>query len=391
MGALGTAGGHVLGKTMKGLVKPTAEAQELMSRGVALTPGQASGVGSFLNRAEQWAASNPIAAIPIRGAQSRAIVESNIAAAQAVANRVKGQISKGVPPKEAIEQARDLVSKAYDEGLEGMAAPTAGVERSLRDSLPNIIEDNPMMTAKAFKHLDAYVKSRFGTLARNKVTALDGNMLKQIDSEIGEQIRTLSASTTAAEKTAVPAWRELQQVLRDAMETGAQSGEKYNTLKMANTAYRELLALEKSMLDGANNFTPRQLSRQLDKRGIKGTELNKVANAMSKTLPNTVPDSGTTERVLANALLPAALLGGGAGANYFGYGNVGAGLMAAGALGTRTGSRLLTGGTVPQQFLTGPTRTAAAVRALRKGVAPATITLSREDDEWSQFPEAGHQ
>lgn len=36
-----------------------------------------------------------------------------------------------------------------------------------------------------------------------------------------------------------------------------------------------------------------------------------------------------------------------------------------------------------------PTRANAAIQALRrKGVAPATIALSRDDDEWGQFPEA---
>jgi len=47
-GALVGTGGHALARTIGGLVKPTAEARQLMDAGVALTPGQAAGAGSFL-------------------------------------------------------------------------------------------------------------------------------------------------------------------------------------------------------------------------------------------------------------------------------------------------------------------------------------------------------
>lgn len=360
-GAAGAVG-QVLAKTVGGLVKPTEEARLLMDKGVALTPGQAAGIGSKMNRAEQWAASNPIAAPFIRGAQRRAVEESNVAAAQTVANMVDESVKLGKPPREAIEQTRDLISKHYDNALSDMAAPTDGVRHQLDAQFQTIVADNPMMTKEAFEHMRQYVANRFDNLWNNGVQTLDGSMLKQIDSEIGGQIRRLQASTNAADKTAAPAWKDLQQSLREAMEVGANTPEQYQALTQANAAYRHLLAVEKSLLAGAETFTPRQLKRSLEKAGIKGSELNRVAGAMDKTIPNTVADSGTTERMIANAL-PALLMGGGYGAQQMGWDTVGSGAMAAGALGSRTGSRFLTGGYSKQAML---------ANALRRGT-PSTI------------------
>lgn len=56
-GATGGAVGQALGRIASGIVKPTAEAQKLISEGVALTPGQAAGKGSAVGTIEEWAAS----------------------------------------------------------------------------------------------------------------------------------------------------------------------------------------------------------------------------------------------------------------------------------------------------------------------------------------------
>lgn len=371
-GVGGGALGHALARTFGGLVRPTPEARVLMDRGVALTPGQAAGPGTFINRVEQWAASNPIASTPVRAAQRRALNEGNVAAAQSVASLVDDKIKLGLPPSEAIEQTRAAISNAYDSALADMTVPVADLRQGLSDSFQSIAAENPMMTKKAFQHLRQYVINRVVGLVDNGVTHMDGKMLKQADSEIGQFIRNLSTSTNAADKTAVPAWRDLQNTLREIMATGARSPEQYQMLQNANAAYRQLLALEKAKLAGAEHFTPRQLARQVEKAGLENTDLGRVSRAMQGTLPNTVPDSGTAERLIANAI-PALLVGGGAGAQSMGYDTVGAGLMAAGALGSRPGTRLMTGGFGWQP------KAEAAIRALRRGI-PATTRNPQADD-----------
>ena len=357
--------GMTLARMAGGVVRPTAEARVLMDRGVALTPGQAAGPGTFINRAEQWAASNPVAGHFINPVRRRALNESNVAAAHAVANLVDDKIKLGLPPSEAIEQTRAAISNAYDSALADMTVPVDVLRRSLIEHLPTIAAENPMMTKKAFQHMRQYINGRLNHIWEQGYEHMDGKMLKQTDSEIGQFIRNLSTSTNAADKTAVPAWRELQNTLRDIMATGAGSPEQFQMLQNANDAYRQLLALEKAKLAGAEHFTPLQLARQVEKAGLENTDLGRVSQAMSKTLPNTVPDSGTAERLIAN-LLPSALLGGGAGVQGMGYDTLGVGMMAAGALGSRPGARFLTGGYGVQPYAE------AVINALRRGIPAAT-------------------
>lgn len=358
-GAAGGAAGQALGRVVGGVVRPTAEAQELAARGVALTPGQSAGVGSLANRVEQWAASNPIAAVPTRAAQRRAVEESNLAAAQAVTDIVGNKTKLGTPPREAVEQARDIVGKTYDMALSGIKTDPITVRKGLEQSFDSIVEGNPMMTEKGFRQLREYVSARLGTIA-DKGSTLDGPGLKQIDSEIGGHIRRLKASTTAEEKVNAGAWMDLQQSLRETLASLAGPGNA-EKLNQANAAYRQLLAIEKAMGSEAV-ATPRRLRQALDKAGIRDQPLNQISGAMEKTLPNTLPDSGTAERLIANAL-PSLLVGGGVGAQNMGWDTVGAGMMAAGALGSRTGSRFLTGNMSGQKAL---------AEALRRTVPAAT-------------------
>lgn len=371
-GGLGAAG-HALARTVGGLVRPTPEARVLMDRGVALTPGQAAGVGSLTNRLEQNFSSLPVASHFISNAQRRAVEEANVAAAQTVANVVDNKLKLGLPPREAIEQTRDAISKTYDNALEGMFVPTDHMRHELTTIIPTLVDEHPMLPVKDLKQMERYIKQRLDPIWERGVEQLDGSQLKQIDSEIGQQVRRLRTSPNAADKTAAPAWADLQQSVREIMAQGAQSSEHTAQLQSANAAYRQLLAIEKSMLAGSEHFTPRQLRRTLDnaKSPIRETELNKVADAMQATLPNTVPNSGTTERLLMTGL-PAMLGLSGAGATSMGYDTLGAGLIAAGALGSRPGARFLTGGYGVQPYAE------SVVNALRRGIPAAT---RQQDDQ----------
>lgn len=341
-GAGGGAVGQGIGKVASGIVRPTAAAKELIDRGVTLTPGQAAGVGSLTHRFEQAASSLPIASHFVSNAQRRGVEEANRAAAESVAGIVQKNVKLGLPPREAIEQTRDLVGKTYDEALQGMQARPQDVQRGLEEGYDAIIQGNPLLTDKGFNQLRAFVINRFDPLVTNG-HVLDGPLLKEIDSQIGTHIRRLKTSTSAEEKANAGAWEDLQQNLRETM-AGMVPKEQSVKLNQANAAYRQLLALERSLPAGSDNFTPRQLKRTLESHRIKGTELNKVADAMSATLPNTVANSGTAERLLMGSL-PALLMGGGGiGAQQMGYDTLGAGMIAATLGGSRTGSKLLTGG-----------------------------------------------
>lgn len=376
-GAAWSAGGgtvgHILGRAMSGIIKPTAEAQELIDRGVALTPGQAAGIGSRTNRLEQLASSNPIASPFIRPAQRRAVEESNVAAAQAVLSHVNQELKLGKPPREAIAQTHEAISSAYDDALEGMQAHKAQLGDALKLAFngnkdhPEILSvlQDPMIPPAAKKDLAGYMTMKF----QQAPEVLDGKWLKEMDSELGYRARQLSNSPDPLQRAGAEGWRNVQLHLRNLMEDAAQPA-RQGLLQRANKAYRELLALEKSMPAGGEVFTPRRLKATLEKMNIKGSELNQIADAMGKVLPNNVPDSGTAERLLANAL-PSLLLGGGATAQGFGWDTVGTGMMAAGALGSRPGARFMTGNLTGQQAL---------ADALRR-FAPAALRGVQKDDQ----------
>ena len=357
--------GPVLARTLGGLVRPTAEARTLMDAGVPLTPGQAAGAGTWQKRGEEYLASNPVAATFIRPAQKRAVEQANVAAAQSVADQVQKGVKLGLPPREAIEQTRDLIGKTYDSALEGLQVPGFVPHTELTQKIAGIAADHPMVEQSQVDTMRRFVDQRMAQMIQNNNGILDGPMLKQLDSELGQHIRRLYSSTTAADKTAAPAWSDLQQSVRDVMDFAQGDPAKAAQLQAANASYRQLLAIEKALRPDAQSFTPRQLQRQLVKANISGKPLNEIADAMQATLPNSVPDSGTAERFIANTL-PGLLFAGGAGAQGAGWDTLGTGAMAAGILGSRTGARLMTGG------LPGQAMIAAALRRTVPGLLQGT-------------------
>lgn len=364
--AWGAIPAFVMGKALRGFVKPAPEAQHLLDQGVALTPGQASGARSVTKWIEEQASTLPVANHFIRSAQRRALEDSNVAAAQGVARMVDSSVKLGKSVREAIDTTRDVVGKTFDSALEGMTVPGFVPEARLGAVVQKAAADHPMMEQHQVAQMGRYVSQRVGQMVKNNNGVLDGAMLKQLDSELGGQIRNLRSSTNAADRTAAPAWADLQQSLRDVMEGAQGDPAKVAELSRANAAYRQLLALERSLLPGAEHFTPRRLAAAVDKAKLQNTGLGRTSDAMTKVLPNQIPSSGTAERLLT-AGLPGLLLGGGAGAQQLGYGDLGAGLMTAGALGSRTGARLMTGTAAGQKMLQpfNPAIAAATAAALR--------------------------
>ena len=297
--------GTVLSKALRG-INATPEARSLMDQGVTLTPGQAAGAGSMLKRGEEYASSLPVAGHFIRNAQNRAVEEANVAAAQQVARMVDGNIKLGKPPREAIEQTREAIGEAYEKGLAGINVPGFVPDAHLNKVVQSVASQHPMMETAQVAQMGRFVSGRLNEMISNNGGTLTGPMLKQLDSEIGQNIRNFAKSTVAADKTAVPAWRDLQQSLREVIEMAQPDPAQAAQLKGANAAYRQLLALEKAMLPGNETFTPRRLKATLERMDIKGTPLNETAEAMSKTLPNAVPNSGTAERLLMGGSARAA-------------------------------------------------------------------------------------
>ena len=198
-------------------------------------PGQAAGVGSSpiaSSSGRHQTQSAPCPSAAHNGAALRR--QTGLLLSRWLALWSKAR-SWGCPPREAVEQTRELISKHYDNALEGMTVPTDVARHQLDSQFQSILADNPMMTSKAFKHMRQYVANRFDNMRNNGVMHLDGPMLKQIDSEIGGQA-SLAEQHQCCRQTAAPAWRDLQQAVRDVMESGAGSPEQVTQPSQANAA-----------------------------------------------------------------------------------------------------------------------------------------------------------
>lgn len=370
MGAAGGAAGQVIGRVVGGVVKPTAAARTLMDEGITLTPGQAAGKGSPLGKVEEWAASNPVASLAVNPARQRAAKEFNLAVVNDALKGVEGHpIPTGTNPREAVEAASDFISNQYDRSLGQIKASPRDLHQYMTHVLARGAEENPMIHPKDLKAVERYLSQRIAPLAvpdaNGVLTKLTGEQLKQIDTEVGQYARQLARSSNAADRVAAPVWYELQTGIRQVMENGAIGTDAYPALQAANTAYRKLLPMRKAVAT-ADVPTPRALRQAMLRHNQPPSEL---VQAAEQTLPGTVPNSGTAERLIASSL-PALLLGGGAGAQGMGWDTVGSGMMAAGALGTRTGARAMTGSLPGQRMM---------AEALRRFTPATARGITRND------------
>ena len=350
--ALWGGGGALAGRAAASLLRGplssavTPEARAMMNEGVSLTPGQAMGKDSILNRMEQSVASNPLTLGSVANARRRGVQEANINSINSVVKQVGGRpISSSTSISEAMSEAYEAVGQAYQRALEGATYPNATNALAVfnKKTLDGVFNDFPLLTPKHQGELLHYVGALDRRLPPEDVS---GTVLKQIDSELGYMARQLEKSLDPRDKIAAPAWRDVQREWRDKVLGYAQDDlAKQKLLDTANKAYRELLTLEKAK--GAQDFiAPRRLTQTLENMKLSKTEpLSVQARNMAATLPNTMPDTGTAERLMANAL-PSTLMGGGyltqqqLGDPW----GLGTAALVAGAATSRPGSRYLTGG-----------------------------------------------
>jgi hypothetical protein len=379
-GGGGAAGGRVLSKALGGGLRSAAtpEAEELLKRGVALTPGQAAGPRSLIGRIEDALSSNPVVGWAVNPARRRGIDEANLALVNTVVSDVGGAINKGTPVREALDLGYDTVSRAYQEALEGAKFTNKPAGENLhtyiRSSLNSVIGDSPLLSDSGARELSGYAASLKKRLPFGDV---DGATLKQIDAEVGYMARQLEKSPDPRDKISARAWREFQQDWRDGVLKVSQASDaKRELLGRANQAYKELLALDKAK-GVSETIAPRRLVKTLADRGIPSSRpTRQVANAMEATLPNALPNTGTAERLIT-AALPSALLGGGAGLNLlgdpFGLGTM---AVASGLAMSRPGTRALMGQLPVQGFAR-----RSAAEAAQIGRAAAMAAKLQEDNK----------
>lgn len=336
-GGAGAAAGRVLTRALGG-IKPLLrqESQDLINRGVYPTPGQA--IGGVAQSLEDKALSLPIVGDIGQLARKRSLEDFNRSATNEAINPVL-TVTKGKPVtstgSDAIEAAQRKVSDVYDSALDGMAVQPAHMQSAV-DATQMGMGTIALLDPAQRGTLNQFVGLRIlPHVVNGKV--LTGQEAKAIDAEIGHVARKYSRSINPGDHPLGDAMYELQGNWREAMAQGS-SPDKTRLLDAANASYKNLLPLvkasDKAVAQGGT-FTPYQLSRSL---GQYAQNQGGFAKAAQTVLPSRVPDSGTAGRLMLGAIA------GGAGISGAGLGTTAAAGLAAYALSSRTGLRLLYNG-----------------------------------------------
>jgi hypothetical protein len=374
LGAAGGAAGNLIGRAIAPRVTP--ELRALDDAGVRLTPGQMA--GGPLRRLEDAATSIPGVGAPILDAQRRGVESSNRAIANAVLRPIGATVPDDVPagrPLAAFTQ--QAVSDAYETGVRAVQpfVPDQPFQQAL-----SAIPQNNFLTPGGQREFQSFLRENI--LPRIQATGgvLDGSAYKEIVSVINDETRRLARAQATGtgqrtQRELSAALREVRTAFDDLLErTNPQAAQQ---IFAADEAFAQLTRMTQAQagpgaVDGV--FTPAQFQqavRQQDTSTRRSAMargdalLQPLSDPMRAVLPSSVPNSGTTDRALASALL----LGGPAAAA--------AGLVSPGTLAAYLGSRALysdPGSQLVQRMVMaprGPTAQAAgtALRGSGAGVA----------------------
>lgn len=296
--------------------------QLLRDEGVSPTIGQS--LGGWANALEEKAMSVPFMGDAIRAARGRAVGDFNNAAI----NRAVAPIGQRVEGagQDAIAQAGDKLSSAY----EGAASKVNHVNFDT----PQFNADFGQLRDMASQGLSSDLAKRFDYTLNNVVLrrmspngSIAGSDLKSVDSELGREAAKYGGhNATPSEQEYGDAVRQLQSIVRQ--ETARTNPDYAAATSAADAGWANLVRVERAGARAVNSngvFTPSQLNLAVrssdntvrDRATARGTALMQdLSGAGQDVLANRVPNSGTTDRVLAFAAgthpamsIPAAALG----------------------------------------------------------------------------------
>lgn len=333
-GAAGAVGGNLLAKAVsKGLPGVSQQARNLMdTTDIQPTVGMAV---PKLNALERFSQRVPIIGEFTTSARNRALKEfSEDAIYKAVptlpkmkgtpeqlldaANEHASQLYRDVVPhlKPTMDQLlsmdaayKQVMSKPYLSEAERNT-----IDRIFKPMLKgaedfNAIKTNPMRTAEEKALASTEVLNRAGGYGK-----WTGKDLKQFDSELGAQVRKYHRSPSTQDLG--DAIYTIQRGLREGFER-AVPVEQQGAMRNANTAYRNLVAVNKAASQAAEGevalVTPRKLNRAIAARdAVEPTqttgELAEFGKLGQRVLPQAASSSSISGAGLAGGLLGAGSL-----------------------------------------------------------------------------------
>lgn len=353
LSAIGSAGGQAIGAGLKNVARGSTNPNinALREAGVTdLTLGQVAGqggrVGQFVKGVEDRLSGLPVVGDLVNARRTEGLRQFNEAAFTKALEPIGGRVT-GKVGQDAIADAQEQVGQAYRSALAGKGAqPDEAFVRDLTASVQGV---------KSVPRLGDEVSDSIADIMRpyGDEVLLSGEALD----DISRSLRDLKASYKS-DPLGNRIGKQIDRVERAVFDLfDRQASGTIPEYMAARAAYRRLSVLEDAVLKAQNQsdqvFTPAQLGRaaQSNTRKFGGKRaaargdmpFNDLQRAGQEVLPNRVPDSGTSGRLLV-PLAGATAIGGGAAADQYG-GTGGAGItlgaILAGAY-TRTGQRILT-------------------------------------------------
>lgn len=356
-GTVGGVGGNlagrgavnVAGRATRGIVDPSV--RYLADRGIVLSPGQMLGNQSVLGRFSNALESAPVIGGMFGARRADSLADFNRVALNDAVAPVGGRVTDIGPP--GINQAQNVVSDAYDRTFANANVypdPQFMTDATAALSAGRGVVD---MGQKFGQLMDSQV----GPLFNSPSGTLGGPQLQAALS----RTRGIGASLRATGDPVAPlvgdAADQFGNALTDLVERQAPGT--IPQLRAANEAYGNLQTLQNAALNARNQvgpdgaigmFTPGQLrasatnntvrygGRNAAARGdIPFEELTRHAQTI---IPNTLPNSGTADRLAALAL-PTVLGGSAIGLETFTDNPIAtSGLGALALLSTRRGARI---------------------------------------------------
>ena len=321
---------NLVTKPIGAVISPNVapEVKTLMNEGVTPTAGQILGGG--YKRFEEGLTSIPILGDFIKSAQLRAVEDLNQAAFNRALKPIGLQLPKDVVGREAVQFVSDKLDDAYGKLLPNMTVKKDPIFATELTNLRGMVQSGAIdpNAVKAFdRFLDTNIVNKFQGQG-----AISGETLKNIQSDLREQITRYGKSTDSDQQLIAQALKEVQDQFRQlVIRTNPQNAKE---LKAIDTGYANF----KRVQDAASRvgaeegvFSPAQLQNAVrakdtskDKAQFaKGTAYMQDLSEAGKTvLGGKVPDSGTPYRTMA------ALLTGG-GTAMAGYPAIAGGLLTA--------------------------------------------------------------
>jgi hypothetical protein len=278
----------------------------LRAEGVQPTIGQT--LGGTANSLEEKMQSLPIVGDMISRARRGAAEDLNRAAFNRALKSIDATLPKGMVGREAVQHVDDTISAGYNKLLPNLTA---------KADQPFVAEITALRNSVNTGSLDPNAAKAFNRILQNDVLgkfkgqqALTGQTLKDIESDLGSQIKRFAGSQDADQRLVGDALQEVQSSLRKMLERS--NPDQASELRSLNTAWANFKRAQKAAgYVGAEDgvFSPAQLQaavratdRSKDKaRFAEGNALMQdLSEAGKSVLGSKVPDSGTAGRMLVN-------------------------------------------------------------------------------------------